>query len=273
MYILNGSVYKTEENTVSPLSESFMFGYGLFETLKVLNGKILFLEEHIDRLISGCKTLKLTLKDSKKNIELDCYKLLELNQVKNGVLKILYSKNRDKEYLLLTTRHNPYTEENYKNGFKMMFSDIKRNQHSILAFIKSNNYMENLLAKQVGAENGYDEVIFLNTDGFIAEGAASNIFWIKSGNVFTPSTECGLLPGIVRDKVILISQKLDLKINIGKFSKGDILDADEVFITNSVMEIMPISNIGKKVYNIRENNITKNIIKSYIKLIGEINEK
>ena len=273
MYILNGRVYKTEENTVSPLSESFMFGYGLFETLKVLNGKILFLEEHIDRLINGCKTLKLPLKDPKKDIELDCYKLLELNQVKNGVLKILYSKNKDKEYLLLTTRHNPYTEDNYKSGFKVMFSDIKRNQHSIIAFIKSNNYMENLLAKQIGLENGYDEVIFLNTDGFIAEGSASNIFWIKNRQVFTPSKECGLLPGIVRDKVILASKQLDLKVNIGKFVKKDILNADEVFITNSIMDIMPISNIEKKVYNIRENDITKKIMKSYVSLIGEINER
>lgn len=269
MYILNGEVYQDKDKTISPTSQGFMFGYGLFETLKVLNGKILFFDEHFTRLESGCQTLKLTLHTERSKVEDDCYKLLKLKSMENGVLKILYAKDADENYLLLTTRANSYTEEDYLKGFSLMFSKYKRNQHSLLTFIKSNNYMENLLAKQEASELGFDEVIFLNVENHLSEGSISNIFWIKDGVVHTPSVDCGLLPGIVRDKVLISLKRLGLQIKVGKFNKADIVNADETFITNSVMDIMPVFRIEDKRFKIQKKSLTKQIICEYNKLIGE----
>lgn len=269
MYILNGKVYEDDEQTISPTSQAVMFGYGLFETLKVLNGKILFFDEHFDRLRSGCKALKMILHTEKSGIESDCYRLLKLKNIKNGVLKVLYAKNTDGNYLLLTTRENSYTEEYYSKGFKLIFSDQKRNQHSILTFIKSNNYMENILAKELVSEIGFDEVIFTNTDNHLAEGSVSNIFWIKNEIIYTPCIECGLLPGIVREKVLICVKRLGLEVKVGKFNREDIMDSDEVFITNSLMDIMPVCIIEDKYFEIDQYSITAEIICEYNKLIGE----
>lgn len=273
MYILNGEVYENNDKTVSPTSQAFMFGYGLFETSKVLNGKILFLDEHIKRLEEGCKTIGLSLNTEKNKIVDEAYRLLELKGVKDGVLKILYAKDNNENYLLLTTRENSYSEEHYSNGFKLMFSELKRNQNSILTYVKSNNYMENILAKEIATDNGFDEVIFLNTDGFISEGAVSNIFWIKDNAVYTPSVECGLLQGIVREKILVSLNRLGLKTNIGKFTKSDLIDADEVFITNSIMDIMPVSKIEDISFNLEKNIITRDILDEYNDLIGEEYER
>lgn len=273
MYILNGKVYENEENSISPMSQAMMFGYGLFETLKVFNGKILFLEEHLDRLVAGCKILKLDLNKSKRLIEDDCYKLIDKENFKNGVLKILYAKNNNEDYLLLTTRKNSYAEEDYNRGFKLTFSKYKRNAYSKLVYVKSNNYMENILEKEIASENGFDEVIFLNTDDFIAEGAVSNIFWIKDQVIHTPSIDCGLLAGIIRDKVILCGQELGLEVKIGKFTIEDLMESDEAFITNSVMDIMPVCKIENKSYVIGKDSISYRITDKYKSLLGEDYER
>lgn len=269
MYILNGEIYKNKDKTIEPTSQAFMFGYGLFETMKILNGKILFFDEHLKRLKSACKTLKLELNQREEKIKKDSYKLLQEQGIENGVLKILYAKGNDENYLFLTTRENSYSKDDYKNGFNLMISQYKRNQDSILTFVKSNNYMENILIKQESKEFGFDEVLFLNTDDYVAEGATSNVFWIKGKIVYTPSIECGLLPGIVREKVIESCTNLGIKMIIGKFKQEELINAEEVFITNSVMDIMPVSKINKKIFNIDENIITHNIVKEYRKLIGE----
>ena len=130
-------------------------------------------------------------------------------------------------------------------------------------------YIENLIENKKAKEKGFNEVIFLNTDNFMAEGSVSNIFWIKDGEVFTPSVDCGLLPGIVREKVILCSNNIGLKVNEGKFSEEELIKSDEVFITNSIMDIMPVSSILNNEYSINENNITKSIIESYNRMLGE----
>lgn len=273
MYILNGKTYENNDKTITPTSQAFMFGYGLFETIKVLDGKILFLDEHLERLNEGCKTLKLELNINNNEIKEDCYKLLKLEGIENGILKILYAKENDVNYLFLTTRENSYTKQDYERGFKLMISEYRRNQNSLLTFVKSNNYMENLLLKQQSKELGFDEVLFLNTDDYIAEGATSNIFWVKDKVVYTPSIECGLLPGIVRAKIIEASKNLGLKVKTGEFREKELLDSDEVFITNSVMDIMPVSKIKEKAFNIDKNIITTDILKEYMKLIGEKYER
>ena len=269
MYILNGEIYRNQVNTVSPISQAFMFGYGLFETLKVIDGQILFFDEHLKRLEEGCETLNLHLNIKLSKIIEDSYRLLKLKNMRNGVLKISYARSEPNNYLVLTTRENTYDQDDYEKGFKVMFSKVKRNQHSILTFIKSNNYMENIIEKEKSKKLGFDEILFVNTDDFLCEGAVSNIFWIKENTVYTPNVECGLLPGIVREKTVVAIKRLGLEVRIGEFTKRDLLNCDEVFITNSVMDIMRVSKIEEKEFKLKENSLTNKITQEYKKLIGE----
>lgn len=272
MYILNGTIHKNNEKTVSPLSQAFMFGYGLFETLKVKNGQIIFFDEHMNRLKSGAEILRLKLDRELDDILKDCMKVIQFKELSHGVLKISLVKDISGDSLLVTCRENTYKSDDYLRGFKTEFSDMKRNNHSLLVTVKTNNYLENILEKQKSAERGFDEVLFLNTDNSVAEGAVSNVFWMKDETVYTPCESCGILPGIVREKVILCLKRLGIELKKGEFTKDELLEADEVFLTNSVMDIMPVCAIEDKEFLITKDSLTMRITKEYNLLIGETYE-
>ncbi|QEK11030.1 4-amino-4-deoxychorismate lyase [Crassaminicella thermophila] len=262
----NGTLIKSKETCISPESEAFLYGYGIFETLKIHCGKIFFIDEHLERLKKGCKELNIKLDYDLKKIQKYCYNLINSNSMVFGALKILYAKNKDQYNLLLFTRENIYTEEKYKKGFHICFADTKKNPYSKLTYIKSNNYLENILEKQKAKENGYDEAIFLNVLNKISEGTYTNIFFIKNNILYTPATECGILPGIMRNKIIDLIYKLNLNLKIGTFNKADLFNADEIFLTNSLMDIMPVSQLENKVFDLSKNYVTKLLQKSFYNL-------
>ncbi|NSW89570.1 MAG: aminotransferase class IV [Firmicutes bacterium] len=264
MYIsINCEFIQEEKALVSVSSEGFLYGYGVFETIKFDNKKIFFLKEHLERLKDGCYTLKLSLDYDTLFIQDHCNKLIAANNLKSGVLRILYAKNKNRNDLIISVRENKYKDEDYKKGFKLCFTDIKRNPYTPLTYIKSNNYVENLIARQGATERGYDEVIFLNIYEKICEGSMTNIFFVKDGTIHTPSIDCGLLPGIIRNKVIDIIDKLNLKFQIGEYTKEELLEADEIFLTNSLLEIMPVSQIEDKKLDLEKNFITKMLKDQY----------
>ncbi|MCT4563955.1 MAG: aminotransferase class IV [Maledivibacter sp.] len=258
---LNGKLIHIDNVHISPLNEGFSYGYGLFETIKVYEGKIFFLKEHIERMEKGIDILKLRFIYNEDIIKGYCEELIKKNKLRNGGLKISYFKNNNDPCLLITTRQNNYTEENYKKGFKLCFADIRRNPYSPIVYIKSNNYLENLLERQRAKERGFDESIFLNINQRVCEGTISNVFFIKNKTVYTPSIECGILSGILRDKVIKIINNLELKLAIGEYEKRDIYTADEIFLTNSLMDIMPVGLLEDKEFDLKINGFTMELMK------------
>lgn len=267
MYIsFNGKLLARDKAQISPESEAFLYGYGLFETIKVVNGTMYFFGEHIERMKKGCISLNLNLLYKEENIERSCYELIKRNQLENGGIRISYSKNKDDYVLLISTRQNNYTKDHYKKGFSLCFADIKRNPHSPIVYLKSNNYLENLLGRQKAKENGFDEAVFLNIYDKVCEGTISNIFFVKDKIIHTPSINCGILSGILRDKVIETINYLDFELSIGEYEKKDLYNADEIFLTNSLMDIMPVNTLEDKKLDIENNNITKRLMKEIKKL-------
>ncbi|SNT03223.1 4-amino-4-deoxychorismate lyase [Anaerovirgula multivorans] len=269
MYVsINGKLISLEKATISLESEGFLYGYGVFETIKFENRKVYFLKEHLERMKDGLEKLNLFLDADEAFILDQFYNLREVNKIPSGVLKITCTKNKDKQDLILSTRENRYSKEDYVKGFKLCSTDVKRNPHSIGAYIKSHNYMENYLVRQQAVSRGYDEVIFTNVYDEICEGTIANIFFIKTDKVYTPAIECGILPGIIRKKVIDLVNKFMLPVEIGKYSKEDLLMAEEVFLTNSLMEIMPVSQIDDYAFDIKKNPFTQRVMKHFSMGIG-----
>lgn len=267
MYIsLNGKLIKNDELLISPKGEGFNYGYGLFETLKIVDGNICFMEEHFNRLKKSCAELNLKFEYDLCIIQEYANNLVSSCGMSSGSIKILYAKDKDKYNLLMTTNENKYTLEKYKKGFSICIASSKRNPYSKLTYIKSNNYLENILEKTIANKKGYDETVFLNTNDNISEGSYTNVFFIKDNIIYTPSISCGILPGIMRDKVIDLINKLSIKIEIGKFKIDDMFKADEIFITNSLMEIMPVWKLENKKFNLTNNIITKLLMKEFYRL-------
>lgn len=264
----NGLILDGNESIIKAKDQGILFGYGLFETIRIYNSIPFMLDEHLERLKNSSYKLEILINDFEelKN-KIDMF-LKEINII-NGVLRITVIKGIDTPNILFTTREVTYNDENYVNGFKLKVSKIKRNQSSPLAYIKTINYLDNILAKKEAIQSGYDDALLINTDNYVSECSGSNIFCIKNSIIYTPSIECGLLNGIVRELLVSkIIEKLGYKIIEGKYSIDFLNSADEVFITNSVMEIMPVVLIeNNKIGNGKQGEITKKISDFYRKYI------
>ncbi len=225
MVIVNGKI--TDKDEVI-LDSGFNFGRGVFETI-LIKSEPMFLKQHLERLKNGLNVLKI-------NNYVDEHYLLNILQqfeISNCVLKIIVTEKN----IVISTRQSAYKDENYKRGFKLKLSNLRRNPYSYTTYLKSINYTDNILEKEQAAQEGFDEVIFLNTREELAEGSVSNVFFVKDNCIYTPSIECGILNGVVRDWIINNYDVIE-----GRFTTKDIENAEEVFITNSVMGVMQVSS-------------------------------
>jgi len=195
----------------------------------------------------------------------DCEKMIRKNQLDKGGLRVTLSKNTKKDSILITARENHYEDETFQHGVSIGISDYARNEQSLLVTVKSNNYLENLLILNESKSKGFNEAIFFNSKGHLAEGSMSNIFFIKNEKVYTPSRDNGLLSGIVRNKVIELLKHHEIPFEEGYYRKEVLMEADEIFITNSLMEIMPVRRVEDLEYPVKNESFTNHLKKMYKK--------
>ena len=257
MTLINGNL---SEDKIS-FDSGFFFGRGVFETILVKEKPIL-LSEHVQRLNSGLNTIGI----NKVITEAEVYEGIEKMNCKNCVLKIMVSEKNT----IITTREVQYKHSDYEKGFSLGLSQVRRNAYSNLTYVKSFNYVENIIERDKIISKGYNEAIFLNTEGFISEGAVSNIFFIEDGVIFTPKLKCGLLPGIIRNFLIKGLPSIGFEIQEGKFTLHRLMEAEGVFITNSVMGIMKVTKIEDKVIN--ESTVVSEIKRYYDRYIENYKE-
>ncbi|MFU7515025.1 aminotransferase class IV [Clostridium sp. HCS.1] len=234
------------------LDSGYFFGRGVFETILVKR-KPVFLKEHIERLNKGIRVLEL----GDEILLEDILNIIDKYSIKNCVLKIAVSEKN----IVIETRDNKYKTGDYLKGFSLKLSNINRNSKSKLTYIKSTNYLDNILQREEALKRGYDEVLFLNEKGFVAEGSVSNIFLIKENKIYTPKVESGLLPGVVRKFIIDEFNVIEKEIII-----EDLFNADEIFITNSLLGVMGISKLEDKILS--KNKITIGIREKYEEIIS-----
>lgn len=241
-----------ERNNIN-LDEGVLFGRGAFETI-LIKEKPIFLSEHMARLNKAIDILKI----GESIDEIVILSKIEEYKMVNKALKVLVTEKN----IILLERNIIYTKEDYNIGFKLKLSSVIRNSTSMLTYIKSTNYIENLIENQKAKENGYNEVIFLNENGFLTEGSTSNIFIVKNGKITTPGVPSGLLDGILRKFVINNFDVIEKEVTL-----SELLESDEVFITNSIVGIMKVVSFENRVYC--EDNICNNIILKYKNYIAE----
>mgnify|MGYP003368010336 FL=1 len=233
------------------LDGGFYFAQGVFETI-LIKKEAIFLEEHINRLNKSIDIMNLGEHIDTKFIK----NFIKEEKLKNIVLKIVVTEKN----IVFSTREIKYSKEDYENGFKIKLSSVLRNPTSNMTYIKSLSYNENLYEYNKANKEGFNEVVFLNIYGNIAEGATSNIFIIKDKKIYTPMISDGILPGVVRNWVIENFEVCEKHLN-----KKDLYSADEVFITNSVLGIMKVVQFEEKKYN---TNVVQKIRSEYEQFIN-----
>ena len=220
------------------LDEGFLFGMGVFETVAVEQGRPLLLEQHLNRMQGSADFLKLgscAERGLTKEKIAEYLSTQEMSVKMHGVLKIVMSA----ENTFFQMRENPYMDEIYSRGFMTDLSKVRRNETSPLVYHKTLNYGDCILEKRAAAAAGINEKIFINTKGQISEGTVCNVFFVRKNMIYTPQLSCGLLPGILREYIMERFQVTETIIY-----PDELMYYEECFVTNSLMGVMPVRQLG-----------------------------
>ncbi len=279
---LNGTLLPRGQAVISPFDHGFLYGYGLFETMRAYSGYIFRLRHHLERLTRSADLLSLPTYNL--DLEKACYDTLTSNNLDDARIRLTVSIGEGESapdppqhprptVLISASAYTPPPPETYINGFKAIVSSIRLNSQSPLSRLKSANYLNNLLARKEARAAGANEALLLNERGFLCEGSTSNVFLVKGRTVVTPNEESGCLPGVTRQAAIELASQIGLSVVQREVQPEELLQADEVFITNSLLELMPLSevddkNIGGKSKNIGKGEVTGKLMIAYRELVA-----
>jgi branched-chain amino acid aminotransferase len=278
---LNGRLIPRSKAKLSPFDHGFLYGYGLFETMRAYNGHIFHLDCHLARLRHSAESIGLADRLTAFDLEAACTKTLDANKLKDARLRLTISAGEgdmtpdpstcSSPTVLITARNFiPLPSEKYESGFKAALSSLRRNSQSPLSRLKSTCYMENILARTAARAAGYDEAIFLNEQGYLAEGSTTNIFLASNGELITPSLESGVLPGITREAVLEIARASNIKVMERQVELKELIEAEEAFFTNSIVELMPLTWVeGKPIGTGKPGQLSKELLAAYRKLVDK----
>jgi len=276
---LNGSVLPLDLALLE-LERGFLYGDGLFETLRVYGGRPFMLTEHVSRLTAGAEVLGFAGMLKPEELQNAVEQTMLANSLRDGSVRLtvirgrgagLYPAETAPPTVLVTVRAGtPYSPELYTRGFRAVMVSFPRNERSPLAFVKSLNFLENILGKKEAVSAGADEGLFLNTAGYLCEGTTSNVFLVEQGTLITPAVSSGLLPGITRRMVLQVARETGLRAEESLVRPERLFTAREAFLTNSLLEIMPLVAVdGRPVGTGRAGPVAQHLRELYRKTAAE----
>ncbi len=263
MYVyLNKGLVPKSEAVVSVFDHGFLYGDGVYETMRVYDDVVFMFDEHLARLYRSASMIGLTVPLDNDGIKGSIYETLRANSLRNAYVRLTISRGygplgldpdlcKEPTLVVIAEQMKDYPGEFYENGIRIIIAATRRNPAgAINPQIKSLNFLNNILAKIEAKREGAHEAVMLNVSGHIAEGTVSNVFFFRDDVLLTPSVACGILDGITRKLVLDIAEREGIAVQEGEFTRDDIYGASEVFITNTTMEVMPVSGVDDVRYKV-----------------------
>jgi len=277
---LNGEYVPAGDACIPVDDRGVLFGDGVFETLRAYRGRPFRLQRHLDRMAGACRTLRLELPYSKREIAEAVNALIRENGLSgNARVRITVTggpsagaKTLERGgtacTFILARPYEPPPEDAYREGISLVISDLRRNATSPLSTLKSSNLLDSLIARQDAADRGADDAVLLSPDGYLSEATTSNLFMVSGGSVLTPDATCGLLPGITREAVIELCTGLGIPCAQVIAGPEDLLSADEVFLTNSMVELLPVREVAGQLVGACPGPVTERLSIAYRHLVA-----
>lgn len=241
---LDGEIFKNK----MPL-RSLFYGEGAFETVRWKSVKPRYLDDHIKRLKKGAELLEIPFPSEEEIIERTSNCVLR-SRIKDAYVKIcLLSKGGNVFYSTPSSSSLLVVVGEYrgaKDQVSVCVTSFKRSRSSSLLRVKTLNYLENILSRREAIKRGFDDAVFLNDNDELAEATSSNVFWVRGKAIFTPSVDCGILPGITRGLVLKIAAELGYEVNERKFRLSYLLNSDFAFLTNSLVGTIYVNKINEQ---------------------------
>jgi branched-chain amino acid aminotransferase len=273
---LNDKLVDADKAGVSVSDSGFLYGAGLFETMRSCNGEVFSLKDHLDRLFFSAGALSINNTYSREYITDAIYKVLKANKLSDARLRLTLTggpmsepeEKRKSTLLIAAAKLQPYPPEYYKNGILVVLSPFRQNTAEPIYGHKTISYFSRMLALKSAHQKGAAEALWFTVDNRLAEGCISNVFLVKDSALYTPPIETPVLAGVSRKTVFQIALENSIEFIEKNLYISDVLDADEVFLTNVIMQILPVKSIEKHTVNDgKPGNLTKKLQKKFDEFI------
>ena len=269
---INGLFWTIDKANISVLDRGFTYGDGLFETMRVYSGKIFRLEHHLDRLFQSARSIFIELPITRNEIQSAIYAAIKLNGLSDSIVRLTVTRGEldsgvNVDYsspptiVILVKPVKAISKKTYKEGIgiKLYKKSAIRTQ-GISNKIKSCNYLSNIILRENALKENFFEAVLLDHNHNVTEGTISNIFIIKNNQLKTPILNEFVLSGIIRQAILDLCLENNIPFKEDRITERELYEADELFLTNSGIEILPVRNINHhKLKNRGTRPMTKHI--------------
>jgi branched-chain amino acid aminotransferase len=275
---INGGFFEKEDAKISVFDHGLLYGDGIFEGIRIYQGKVYKLKEHLERLYKSAKAIMLTIPLRFKEIQKAVIDTVKINNQENGYIRLVVTRGKgtlgidpmtckQATIIIIVDDIQLYPSQYYQKGIKIITASTRRiSPDSLDPRIKSLNYLNNILAKLEAQYANCLEAVMLNKQGFVAECTGDNIFIVKNQSLLTPAGSKSALDGITKNAVMHIAQERGIPASESDLTQYDLYTADECFLTGTGAEIIPVIEIdGRAIGKGQPGDITKKLAKSFNK--------
>jgi branched-chain amino acid aminotransferase len=253
-----GKLEPQEDAKISVYDHGLLYGDGVFEGLRSYSGKVFRLAEHVERLFNSAKAIWLTIPMSQQEMCTAINQTVRANDIVDGYIRVVVTRGAGTlgldpnkcshpQVIIIADVISLYPPELYEKGLEIVTVSVMRTHPAALnPRIKSLNYLNNILAKIEGLQAGCIEALMLNHKGEISECTGDNIFLVRKGVLYTPPIDAGILEGVTRQAVIELAEKAGIKVREIPLTKHDVYIADEVFLTGTAAEVIPVVQVDSR---------------------------
>ncbi len=274
---IDGHFYSKNDAKVSVFDHGLLYGDGVFEGMRVYNGRVFRLDEHLQRLEESARAIMISLPIPLKEIEKAVIETVRQNGLRDAYIRLLLTRgvgdlgldlrkcDKGATLVIIVDKIALYPESFYEKGLELITCAFRQKSNDQLTpAVKSLNYLNNVLAREQATRAGAQEAILLNGEGYVTECSGDNIFYIRDGKIITPPTYVGILNGITRLAVIDLAREMGIEVTETLFSRFELYRADEVFLTGSGAEVIAAVKIdGHVIGQGRAGPLTKKLIKAF----------
>jgi len=255
---LNGKFVPEAEATVSVFDHGLLYGDGVFEGIRTYNGRVFLLQEHIARLYRSAQAIGLTMPMTPEEMRRIVLATCKANDCRNGYIRLVVTRGVGNlglnpyqcpkpGVIVIAANIQLYPAEFYEKGLRIITVGTVRNHpEAVNPNIKSLNYLNNIMAKIEAINGGVQEAVMLNHIGYVCEATGDNIFAVNGSTLTTPPAWCGCLIGITRDTVMKLAAENGFTVRESVMTRYDLYNADEVFLTGTAAEVVPVVEIDKR---------------------------
>lgn len=249
----NGSLVPASQAVLPVSNPSFLHGVGLFETIRAYGGRCFRLDEHIQRLAASAQRFNMPVAETLEQIPAAIEQVLDANQLGDARVRVTVTPpgaSEEAHHVTLLVRAEAtrgYPAELYERGMTVRIcTEYRQSSQDPLAGHKTTSYFPRLLALRDAQEHDCGEALWFTPENRLAEGCMTNVFIVKDGRVHTPPLDTPILPGVTRAAVLELADDEGILIDQSPMTIDDVLRADELFLTNAIMEVMPVTRIEQQ---------------------------